>query len=966
VIGRAKVTSVHPVTHDPPSRFAPVTPPPRRFRRLGALVAIAVLAPLVGWSAAAHAQPEDDSPPPPAPTQRASADAPGAVVPLRADTEPLDASTSGDAPDAPAAPALGALAADGNARVVTRTGVAPFVALGLSWRGLDAAIGVRVQMADGHWTDAVELHAEGADDADATASDDGRLYTDPFALGASATGYELTLPPGLADLDLHFIREVPGAPAPTLDRAELTPSGAADGIPGPDGVRSRASWGARERKYSGVCASGSHAEGLGCVADSGVVNAVVHHTVNSNTYSAESVPAMLRSIQAFHMDVRGWDDIGYNVVVDRFGTIWEARAGGFDRAVVGGHVAGFNTGSVGVSVLGTFDSSAPSAAALEGVARVIAWKFAQRNIDPLGSTVLVSRGGDIHPPGEQVPMANISGHRDLGQTGCPGQLLYARLPEIRQRVAELMPVVTGEVPDLDRTNGRLRLGGFALRRDSAAPVSVRLEIDGATVATAVANLTRSDMAGRWGGLGAEHGFTFDVPVTLDMRRACVFDEASGTLIGCRDANPVTRPFGDFSLAVGSTGPPRIDIGGWAIEPDDSASSPLHVYVDGSFATAIWTGVARPDVAAVYPRYGGNRGFAATLPSTLGPHVVCVYAINVPAGDHTLLGCRQVNVGRVDTAQPRGSLDVVRVEGPDVSIQGWALDDDSTAPIPVHIYVDGAMTSAITADVARPDLAQAFPGKGTAHGFATAQRIAPGGHDVCVYAINDNLVGPNTLLGCRHVDVPVPNLTAPAGSLDVAVDFLQLVVVAGWAADPDSGAAIPVHVYVDGAFHSVFADQRRDDVAAVFPSFGPDRGFVGVIGAAPGPHQVCVYAINDNLVGPHRQLGCRTVVVPQPNATPPIGSLDLLSVQAGTVHVAGWALDPDSAEPIPVHVYVGGVGVATTAAVTRPDLPAAMPGRGAEHGFDLTIPRGADARRVCVYAINDNPDAPHTTLGCRSI
>jgi hypothetical protein len=964
------VTSVHPVTRNPPSRFAPVTPPPRRLRRIGALVALAVLPPFAGWTGLAAVAPGTSPSAFASPTDSAGTDgapgdvtAAGAVVPLRADTEPLPTSSGAG----PIAALDSGTITRTVTRTVTRTDVEPFVAVGFSWRGAEAEIGIRVRMADGRWTDAVDLHAEGAEEGDAAAAaDDGRLYTDPYALGATATGYEITLPPGLSGLEIHFIREDPDAPAPMLDRAELTPSGAADGIPGPDGVRSRASWGARERKYSGVCGSGSHGEGLGCVADSGVVNAVVHHTVNSNDYSASSVPAMLRSIQAFHMDVRGWDDIGYNVVVDRFGTIWEARAGGLDRAVVGGHVAGFNTGSFGVSVLGTFDTTAPSAAALEGVAQVIGWKFAQRNIDPLGSTVLLSRGGDIHPPGELVPVANISGHRDLGQTGCPGQLLYARLPEIRQRVAELMPTVTGEVPDVDRTAGQLRVGGFALRRDSSAPVGVRLDIDGVTVANATADLPRSDMADRWGSLGANHGFTFQLPVTLSMSRACVYEQASGTLIGCRDVNPVTPPFGDFSSAVGSTGPPRIDIGGWAIEPDDSGNSPLHVYVDGAFATTVWTGVSRPDVAAVYPRYGGNRGFSATLPSTLGAHAVCVYAINVPAGDHTSLGCRAVNVGRVDTAQPRGSLDVVRMEGRDVSIQGWALDTDSTAPIPVHVYVDGAMAAAITADVARPDIAQAFPGTGAAHGFATAQRLTPGGHDVCVYAINDNLVGPNTLLGCRHVDVPIPNLTGPSGSLDAAVDFLQLVVVSGWAADPDSGASIPVHVYVDGAFHSVVADQRRDDVAAVFPSFGPDRGFFGVIGAAPGPHQVCVYAINDNLVGPHQALGCRSVVIPQPNAAPPIGSLDLFSAQGGTVHVAGWALDPDSNEPIPVHVYVGGVGVATTAAVTRPDLPAALPGRSAEHGFDVTVPIGPGARRVCVYAINDNPDAAHTTLGCRSI
>src|SRR5262249_13058206 len=161
----------------------------------------------------------------------------------------------------------------------------------------------------------------------------------------------------------------------------------------------------------------------------------------------------------------------------------------------------------------------------------------------------------------------------------------------------------------------------------------------------------------------------------------------------------------------------------------------------------------------------------------------------------------------------------------------------------------------------------------------------------------NNVGPNALLGCRAVDVPIPNLAPPSGSLDVATDFLQLVVVAGWAADPDSAGPIPVHVYVDGVLAtSVIADGLRPDVAQVIPSFGPNRGCVAAVGANPGSHNVCVYAINDNLVGPHRPLGCRTVVVAQPNAAPPFGALDVLSRQGSTVRVAGWAIDPDGDGP----------------------------------------------------------------------
>src|SRR5690606_21938388 len=111
-------------------------------------------------------------------------------------------------------------------------------------------------------------------------------------------------------------------------------------------VNTRASWGARGAKEPPS------------IASSGLKLAVVHHTASTNAYSASQVPSILRSMQAFHMDGNGWNDIGYNFLVDRFGNVWEGRGGGVDKAVIGAHAGGFNTGSVGVSVIGNFESTA--------------------------------------------------------------------------------------------------------------------------------------------------------------------------------------------------------------------------------------------------------------------------------------------------------------------------------------------------------------------------------------------------------------------------------------------------------------------------------------------------------------------------------------------------------------------------------------------------------------------------------
>jgi hypothetical protein len=814
-----------------------VIPSLARSRRAGALLAFCVAVPFVASATAdvAIAQPSIDPV------------APAPAVPLRADTTALPAAAAGDALS------VAAVGEAAGAQVTATT--EPFVAIGFSWSGTADHVEVRVNTAAGttEWFH-LEADPEHAEDAATSA----RRFTDPLALPAPATGYEVLVESGAADVQVHVVREDRGAaPAPAADTSgSLTTQGAADGLPGPDGILPRASWGARERIQATPCGNGSHLEGRSCVADSGVVNAVVHHTVSSNTYSAASVPAMLRSIQAFHMDVRGWDDIGYNFIVDRFGRIWEARGGGPDRAVVGGHTGGFNTGSTGVSVLGTFDSQAPNNEIVEGVSRVIAWKFAQRNVDPFGSSVLTSRGGDIHPPGAQVPMANISGHRDLGQTSCPGALLYAQLQNIRQRVAALMPLQTGEVVEAVRSGTQMRFGGFALQRDTVGPVNVRLEIDGATVATGSANRNRADVAARFGALGGAHGFEFVVPVNTSMRRACVFIEG-GVLVGCREVNSQTPPFGDLSTAFGALGPPRITVGGWVIDADSSDPVQLHVYVDGVLVGGAVTTIPRADVDAAYPVYAGVKGFQATFAAAEGPHTVCVYAINNPVGANPMLGCRNITVG----SPPIGSFDVAVGFLGGIVVGGWAGDADSPSPIPVHVYVDNQLVAGIPANVARPDVGQAFPALGPNRGFSAFLPSTPGQHVVCAYAINDNLVGPHAALGCRGVSVSVPNPAPPVGALDVAVPFLGGIVLGGWAADPDTGAAIPVHVYVDGRLVTGFvANGSRPDVGQVFPAFGPNRGFGGYVASGPGAHTVCVYAINDNLVGPHRAVGCRNVVV----------------------------------------------------------------------------------------------------------
>jgi hypothetical protein len=169
--------------------------------------------------------------------------------------------------------------------------------------------------------------------------------------------------------------------------------------------------------------------------------AFVHHTDNPNGYSAAEVPAMLYAIYQFHRYTRGWDDIGYNFVIDLSGRIWEARLGGIDQAVVGAQAGGYNKESTGVAVLGTFDSVLPTSAALGALQRLLAWKLSLHGVPTTGRVTVEVNPADAFytpfKPGAHVSLPRVAGHRDGDSTGCPGNALYARLPAIRPQVQAL-------------------------------------------------------------------------------------------------------------------------------------------------------------------------------------------------------------------------------------------------------------------------------------------------------------------------------------------------------------------------------------------------------------------------------------------------------------------------------------------------------------------------------------------------
>jgi len=208
-----------------------------------------------------------------------------------------------------------------------------------------------------------------------------------------------------------------------------SPPSAARAATGQPQIITRAAWGADERLVKAAPVTLNAVKAL-----------IVHHTDTLTAYTPDGAYAQVRSLYAFHTKVRGWNDVGYNFVVDRFGRTFEGRRGSLTAPVMGAHAGGFNSETLGVAVLGTFMTTPLTAATEQGLVPLLAWQSAQYGINPAGRVTLVSGGGSYtrFPAGTRVGVYGVSGHRDVDSTDCPGTAAYPRLPVLRARAAALM------------------------------------------------------------------------------------------------------------------------------------------------------------------------------------------------------------------------------------------------------------------------------------------------------------------------------------------------------------------------------------------------------------------------------------------------------------------------------------------------------------------------------------------------
>jgi hypothetical protein len=292
--------------------------------------------------------------------------------------------------------------------------------VGVKWTGdPQAKFAVSTRDAHGLWSQPLPLETidPRPDPGTADAAHATSLATAPVWVRGT-TGVRVELTSGsAAKVDLHTI----DAPAPKLP---ANSAGAAIAWPN---VLMRAQWGADENLRFRNCSGPTYT--------SRVRFAVIHHTATTNNYSPSDSAAIVRSIYAYSVETLGYCDMMYNFLVDKYGQIFEGRFGGADKAVLGAHAIGFNTDSVGVSVIGDFSNTSAPPAVVDAIERFVAWKFAVSGIDPRAPVDYTTSGNDKFGAGSHVTIPNIVGHRDTWFTECPGNGLYALLPAIRENVA---------------------------------------------------------------------------------------------------------------------------------------------------------------------------------------------------------------------------------------------------------------------------------------------------------------------------------------------------------------------------------------------------------------------------------------------------------------------------------------------------------------------------------------------------
>ena len=309
---------------------------------------------------------------------------------------------------------------------------ARFTVAGVSWSRTSAVaskeviVNVRLKEASG-WTawEKLAVTDDGPDAMTAEAAG-ARVGTTPL-VSSGATGIQVRVdtatgatPPGLLVSTID-----PGTSPADDGLTHAAPPGSASAAASQPAIITRAQWGADEKLRKTLTLNAS------------VKAITIHHTAGSNSYTQADAAAQVRGIYAYDTLALGWADIAYNFLVDKWGRVYEGRAGSITSAVRGAHAMGFNTDTMGVSAMGNYETTAAPAVMVDALARVAGWKLSQYGVNPLGKVVLTSQGGvgAKYAAGVAATLDTIHAHQNSSYTLCPGKYLYPQMGAIRAKAA---------------------------------------------------------------------------------------------------------------------------------------------------------------------------------------------------------------------------------------------------------------------------------------------------------------------------------------------------------------------------------------------------------------------------------------------------------------------------------------------------------------------------------------------------
>ncbi|HEY3736604.1 MAG TPA: fibronectin type III domain-containing protein [Jatrophihabitans sp.] len=395
--------------------------------------------------------------------------------------------------------------------------------------------------------------------------------------------------------------------------------------------------------------------------------------------------------------------------------------------------------------------------------------------------------------------------------------------------------------------------------------------------------------------------------------------------------------------------------GWAIDPDTTKSIKVAVYVDGKTAhKKVTASITRKDVAKVHRSAGTRHGYEVTLPWKSGSHTICVKAVNAGRGSASSvqIGCKTLKI----LYNPLGTVDgVLQVPG-GLQVAGWAFDPTSPkSTVKVALSVTGAtaavpavaagttaggVTAAATAlktvkattvaTISRSALAKAHPEAGAKHGYSVMFAAPNGAYSVCVTLKNLGK-GADSKLACKSITLDF----SPIGAITSLAQAPGGFTVTGWASDPDTTAALSTAVVMDG----------KTLETAVANQDGPKTGYsiTRTYQVPAGTHSICLYGVNVGQ-GASRNVACRSITLNY-NPTVQITSLAQAIGAAGGIVVNGWAVDPDTTDPVTVSYSLDGAAAGSGTAN-------AASGDHSGHAFSASLPTTVEGvHTVCVAATN---------------